>query len=368
MPKENGNDTKNYPKRTGFKATLFALTLILVAGFLAWLLAKPFLKTIALAAILAFLLDPVRGWLEKKLKGRRNITAVIIILIAGLVIVVPLALITWMFTVQAADFVDEITIFLKSGQFQDWMAKVKAGLIGHWLETRLEFIPVDWVNLEKNLPQHMQNLGQRILEYGGGFAGGIFIFISHFFMMMFMLFFLVRDGRFMLRGLRSLSPTSEEEEDNILSHVSGAAHAVVIGNLLTALCQGVVAGIGLTIAGLPGLVLGVITGIASMVPVVGTGIVTIPAIIWLAGTGQWGWAIFLTAWVILFVSPIDNYLRPFFMRGAGGQSTFFVFIAIIGGIAHFGVLGIIFGPMLLAVIVALVEIYRYEFVAQKSED
>lgn len=182
-----------------------------------------------------------------------------------------------------------------------------------------------------------------------------------------MLFFLVRDGRSMLRGLRSLSPLSDQEEDRILEHVSQAARAVVVGNLLTALSQGVVGGVGLAIVGLPGLFLGALMGLASLVPVVGTGLVSIPSIIWLAGVGQWVSAIVLGVWVVLLVGPIDNYLRPFFMRGAGAQSTFFVFIAIIGGLAHFGVSGLVFGPLILALVVALLDIYRTEFVSEAGK-
>lgn len=360
--REEGNGQEGRGKDV--KAKVFAGILLLLALVLIGVLVDPFIHVIVFASILAFLLEPVRKRLESALHGRRNLTAMAMTLAAGLLIVIPVLLLLWVFFLQAADVVGRIQQWIDGGEWRAWFEALRSGAVGTWLETHSKFVPEGWMNVEARLPEYFENAARQLFELGRGFASGLVVGVSHFFMMMFILFFLVRDGRSMLRGLRSLSPLAEKDEDRILDHVSKAAHAVVVGNLLTALSQGLVGGVGLAVVGLPGLVLGALMGLASLVPLLGTGLVSVPAILWLAATQQWISAAVFTAWVLILVSPIDNYLRPYFMRGAGARSTFFVFIAILGGIAHFGISGIVFGPLILALAVALIEVYRHEFAGE----
>jgi predicted PurR-regulated permease PerM len=358
---ENGNSEHCPEKRHGPKTRVFVLALLGVSLLLVALIVKPFYKVIIFAIILAVLLAPLQSWAVRKLKGRRNISALTVTLAAGLLIVAPIMAMLSIFFMQAADFAAEAADWVEKGRLEDLLAQFRAGAVGDWLQTNLPFIPDGMVNLKETLPGYAQNLGQRLLEYGGGFAGGLVISVSHFFMMMFMLFFFVRDGRDMLENLLKISPMSEEQDRRILTRIHEASRGVFFGNLLTALCQGAAAGVGLAIVGLPGLFLGALTALASMVPLLGTGLVSIPAIIWLAATAQWTSAVILSIWVLLLVNPIDNYLRPFFMRGAGSRSTLFIFIAVVGGIAYFGISGLVFGPLILALASAMLSIYRQEF-------
>jgi predicted PurR-regulated permease PerM len=170
----------------------------------------------------------------------------------------------------------------------------------------------------------------------------------------------------MAAGLRDLLPLHRSQTDRLYAKVNDVTYAVVFGTLAIAGLQGLLGGIGFWIVGLPGLVWGPVIGVASLVPIVGAGLVTIPAIAYLFFNQMWWQAIFFTFWAAVLVGGVDNYLRPFFMRGQANMSPFYIFLAIIGGLATFGIAGLIFGPLVMAIAIVVVEIYREEYAGSRA--
>jgi predicted PurR-regulated permease PerM len=181
-----------------------------------------------------------------------------------------------------------------------------------------------------------------------------------FFLMLFLLFFLLRDGQTMVMHMMRLVPMDPERRGRLLHYLGDVTQAVIFGHALTAVIQGTLVGIGFAIAGLPSpVVFAVFAAIAAFIPAAGTGFVLVPAVIYLAATGQWGWAVFMAVWTAI-VGASDNLLRPFLTRQRASVSTLTVFVGVIGGVAAFGFIGSLIGPVVVALAIALLRFAEQE--------
>jgi predicted PurR-regulated permease PerM len=197
---------------------------------------------------------------------------------------------------------------------------------------------------------------QSLASLGGKVFLGAFGAVFGFVLMVFMLFFFIRDGAEMVTALRDLIPMSRQQKTKLFDHLAAVTRALVYGTGLTALIQGTLVGISFLIVGLPSaLVFGVIAALAALLPFGGTALVWIPATIVLAAQGRWGAAAFMLIWGTLLVSLVDNVVRPMLVSGRAPVSTLTVFIGVLGGIAAFGAIGLFLGPVVLALIIALIE-------------
>ena len=179
-----------------------------------------------------------------------------------------------------------------------------------------------------------------------------------FVLMMFILFFAIRDGRLMFTTLRELVPMSAGERGRLFAHLASVTRAMVYGTGVTALAQGMLIAIGFAIAGLPSpIVFGVLATLFALVPLAGTPVVWVPAVLALALQERWYAAVFLLVWGVV-VSTVDNVLRPILVSGRAQVGTLTVFIGVLGGVAAFGAIGIILGPLVLALALALVRFAR----------
>lgn len=329
---------------------------IVVAAFFAlalyWMLA-PLWGALAWGICLAFLLTPLHCWLMHKLKGRAGFSAGIITVLVPVAFAGPLFSFGVAFTNQVADLVTRL---------QQQPLRFNAGLLA-----QLEHYPfigqvAEW--LRQNLTATTEQLqgwlvsGAQILLHSLAAKGGDFVLsalgtIIHFFMMLVLLFFLLRDGRAMLDCAVRLVPMESQRRRAFLKLVGDTTRAVVYGVVMTALAQGTLVGIGFAIAGLPSaMVFGALAAVLALLPVGGAALVWVPAAVFLVVTSQWGWAIFMLVWGTS-VSVSDNLMRPLLISTQAPVSTLTVFVGVIGGISAFGMIGVIIGPVLLTVLVAL---------------
>jgi predicted PurR-regulated permease PerM len=197
--------------------------------------------------------------------------------------------------------------------------------------------------------QSLASLGGKVFL---GAVGTVFGFV----LMVFLLFFIIRDGAGMWRTVRDLIPMTRQQKDKLFDHLAAVTRALVYGTGLTALIQGTLVGISFLIVGLPSaLVFGVIAALAALLPFGGTALVWIPAAIALAAQGRWGATIFMVLWGALLVSLVDNVVRPMLVSGRAPVSTLTVFVGVLGGISAFGAIGLFLGPVVLALIIALLQ-------------
>jgi predicted PurR-regulated permease PerM len=326
-------------------AALFALALY-------WILA-PFWGALAWGICLAFLLAPVHKWLTLKLNGRAGLSAGIITVLLPVLLAGPLLSLGVAFANQAADLIMRLqqqqlrfddTLFAQLEQYP------VIGSLAEWLRQNLAATSDQ---LQRWLESGAQMLLKSLATTGGNFVLNALGTIIHFFMMLFLLFFLLRDGRTILNRAVRLVPMESQRRGELLKLIGNTTRAVVYGTGLTALAQGALVGIGFAIAGLPSaIVFSVLTAFLALLPVGGAALVWAPAVVFLVATSQWGWAIFMLIWG-MGVSVSDNLLRPLLISSRAPVSTLAVFIGVIGGISAFGLIGVILGPVLLTVVGAL---------------
>ncbi|HYZ87710.1 MAG TPA: AI-2E family transporter, partial [Myxococcales bacterium] len=180
-------------------------------------------------------------------------------------------------------------------------------------------------------------------------------------------YFLLVDGRHLIRLLGRVSPLQAAQTNELLHEFANVSSATLVGAALTAVVQAVIATIGFTIARVPHAVfLGIVTLVASFVPVVGTAIIWIPAALLLGLTGHMTSAIFIAIWCGVLLTLADNVVKPLAMRGKVEMHTGLVFLGLLGGITMFGLLGIIAGPLAIAFLLALLRMYERDFLERPT--
>jgi predicted PurR-regulated permease PerM len=324
----------------------------LFAFALYWMLA-PFWGALAWGICLAFLLAPVYSWLVRMLKGRENLSAGIITVLVPVLIAGPLVSLGAAFANQVADIVTRLQALqlrFDSGLLAQLEKHPFIGSLAEWLRQNLT---ATTEQLQGWLVNGAKMLMNSLAATGGNFLISSVNTIIHFFMMLFILFFLLRDGRQLLGLIVRLVPMEQKHRAKLLKLIGNTTRAVVYGTVLTAILQGALVGIGFAIAGLSSaIVFGVLAAVCALLPIGGAAIVWAPAVVTLAATSHWGWAIFMLIWGI-GVTVSDNLVRPLLISSQSPVSMLAVFIGVIGGISAFGVIGVIIGPVLLTVMVSL---------------
>jgi predicted PurR-regulated permease PerM len=221
------------------------------------------------------------------------------------------------------------------------------GSLAEWLRQHL-------TATTEQLQDWMVNIGQMLIqavaEGGGDFIMSALGSVIHFFMMLFLLFFLLRDGPQLLDHMVRLVPMDPARRRELFTLIGATTRAVVFGTVMTAIGQGALVGIGFAIAGIPSsVVFGVLAGFLALLPVGGAALVWVPAMAYLALTSEWGWAMFMLIWGAV-VSLSDNWVRPLLISSQAPVSIPIVFVGVIGGISAFGFIGVIIGPLLLTII------------------
>jgi predicted PurR-regulated permease PerM len=335
--------------------------MLLFSLLLALIILRPFAQPIILAIVLASLCHPIQVRLVRVFRGREIPAALVVVFLVTFLIIIPITLFLAALFTQGVDSVNRVDTWIREGNIQEILDSPRFANLIIWFEENFSFIDLEQINIQGNLMQLSKSTGQILLSRGAGLLGNITGVVAKFFIMIFVTFFLVKDGERMLARVKYLSPLQDSQEEQIFSRIKTVARSVLVGSFLTALLQGFIGGVGLAIVGIPALFWGAVMGIASLIPIVGTSLIWIPAIIYLVILGKWVSAIFLALWCILFVGSIDNFIRPYLMKGQAQMSPFFIFLAIIGGVRVFGLIGVLYGPLIISFATIMLYIYSVEF-------
>ena len=306
----------------------------------------PFLTALLIAVILTYSTWPLYVRLRKSVGGRSNLAAGLMMLAACLILIAPFVFVAASLADSASELIEALRKAFENGTpgLPDWIAGLP--IVGKPLATYWQVLSHDSGRLLEEL-KGLISPAKSILVSGGGvlFAGllqlGLAVLVA---------FFLYRDGEAAAAKITRITSRIGGARGRHLLNVAGSTVvSVVYGILGTALAQGVVAGIGFLIAGVPGAaLLGFATFFLSVVPV-GPPLIWIPAAIWLFVQGSIGWAIFMGLWGVLVVSMVDNVLKPMIISHGSNLPFMLVLLGVLGGAAAFGFVGIFIGPTLLAV-------------------
>ncbi len=338
-----------------YYARVFALVTACVLAFLLFRLLTPFASSIMWAALIAFMLQPLNRKLLKR--GRSpGLSSGLLTTLAFFVVVGPMTFFLFAFVRQATDLLTRFQAEAHDRKLPALQVILELGPVQALLDKAGEFTSLTKAQILSAADDAAQNLLQQVAAVGGSVLVGTVNVISMFGLTMFLLFFFLRDGKAMLeRGVR-LIPMTRARKDDLMQTLGGVTRAVVLGTFVTALVQGTLVGIGFAIAGLASpLVFGALGAVASLIPIVGTALVWVPAVITLFAQGQTGWALFLAAWSIVLVAGSDNVVRPLIISGSSKASTLLVFVGLLGGISVFGFAGIFMGPLVLTLVATLLQ-------------
>jgi len=330
--------------------------LILTAAVIAYLLLEvlaPLKGALGWAVVLAFLLHPLHERLTRRLKGRGMLSAGIITGLTPFLVLAPLSVLGVVFAGQVASLIGYLR-----GQgvlaYPQLLARLESyPLIGGALRWASANVPVSAQQVQGWISGGFQSVLKSTAAAGGSLALGLFGTVVGFFMMLFLLFFLLRDGRAIFEHAALLIPLEDERRKRLLDYLGRVTRAVVFGSTATALIQGIFVAVGFALAGLPSpVVFGVVAMIAALLPA-GAAVVLVPAVIYLAIDAHWVAAVFLACWSAL-LAVVENVARPLLTSHRAHVSTLAVFVGAIGGVTAFGVLGLVIGPVLLSFMVALI--------------
>jgi predicted PurR-regulated permease PerM len=337
-----------------FYARTFILVALALVGWLLYLVLAPFAQPFAWALFFAFLLHPLHRALTRRLRGRAAVSAALLTLFTFLLVIGPLTGLGAAFATQVAELARQAQAYAtehKPADLSDLAALPLVGPLVAWLQ---ENTGVSFAQLQAWAVEAAQTVLKALGSLGRAAFLGALGTVVGFGLMMFILFFAIRDGKAMADTARALLPASEADKARLFRHLAAVTRALVYGTGVTALVQGALVGIGFAVVGLPSpIVFGVLAALGALIPLLGTPVVWVPAVIVLAAQGRWGAALFMAIWGI-FVVTIDNFLRPWLVAGRAQIGALTVFIGVLGGISAFGPIGVILGPLILALAIALI--------------
>ena len=320
----------------------------------AYLVLRPFLVGLIWAAILAYVTWPLFSWIRDR-TGRPRLVSGLLTLFVLLGVGIPISTAGIALADQAADLLRFLQDWLKEGApLPQWLRE--NSWLGPRLEEARESLPTTQ-EISRYLVRSSGQLSERVVGVARNAATNVFTFV----ITLLALYSFYVDGESLIAHARRLARTVFPHlPAQFLSDVGGVVRAVVFGLLGTAIVQGILAGIGLAIFGVPSPVaLGALTAVSSFIPA-GPPLIWGGAAIWLFFQDQLLAAVGMAVWGALLVSSVDNVLRPLLISRGGSTIPIpflVVFFGVLGGVAAFGLLGLFLGPVLLAVTFTLIADY-----------
>ncbi|HEV8075160.1 MAG TPA: AI-2E family transporter [Candidatus Acidoferrum sp.] len=344
MTQANRNPTTN-----DRLTTVLSYGILLLLGYLVFRITEPFLVPLAWSAVLAIFFFPAFLFLNTRV----SVTTAALLCTLGvtLVLIVPVLLVLMFAGREAVEITVRIRALINNG---DVLVPARfADAIRHHLPQSLQ--DLDFMG---PLQQGMEKVASYLAGSMAGLLKNLFSFLVNLFILLFALFFVFRDGESILRVLRHLIPFEKSLQDEMLVESRDLIFASVAVALLIAAIQGVLGGTAFALTHLPAPVfMGVLIAFFSIVPVVGSALIWVPAALWLGLNGSWGKA----ALVVIICGGVaglaDSLVRPLLLRNRTRLNDLLLFISILGGLQVFGLLGLVAGPTIVAAALGVFRVY-----------
>lgn len=343
------NDRK---KLAQFILLLFITGLML---YLCWLMLAPFITVILWSAILVIIFHPLYRKLHAKTKNH-TLSAIITIAVSFLTFIIPVMVVSAAVINELAGFSGKTIV-----EVQQVLADPQHSRLGYIYN----YIN-GYINLEQAVkPDDIKALATKVsgifLSASWYLIEGVFGMLVGILFSIFAMFYLFRDGESIVADLPHILPMDENQAKELIHKTSELINATIRGSLFVAVIQGTLAGIIFWALGIPSyILLGVLAMIFSLIPTGGTAFVTVPTIIVLALMGDYWKAGILAVYAALIIGMIDNFLLPKLIKQRAKMNELFVFFSVIGGLQVFGILGIFMGPIILAIALGLLTVFKGE--------
>lgn len=328
---------------------LFFFALLIGVIILAVAIFRPFLIVLSIAAALAVVLHPVYLWVRRRLTGGISWIAALLTTIAFFVVLaVPLYFIGAKVVAETESLYHALT--------DDGAGQQHITDLVNWVHSTIPG------SSEFPIREKIANMASFVTNSLGSVFTATVQTVVSMLLVLLSLFYFLKDGEHFRDYIIKMSPLADKHDELIFKRLSSSVNGVMRGYVLIALVQGLLLGIGLFIFGVPNPVLwAVLAGIASMIPQIGTGIVSIPTILFLFLTGLPINALGLLIWSIALVGTIDNLLQPIVVGKNIDLPPIAVLFSVLGGVVLFGLAGLIIGPLSLSLFLTLMSIYKEEY-------
>jgi predicted PurR-regulated permease PerM len=343
----------------------FFLIFLLCFLFLFLWLFWTYISAIILALLTASVLYPMYLWINKLFKGRESLASLFMVFFIFLILIIPVGWFVSTLSNEAFDFYSRASSAVS-------LKKIQAGLESDsmWAQrirkvgkmTGIEFTPE---TVEKLATSIGKNVGFFLYRQTSSIATNLLSFLVHFFLMMLLLYYLFRDGVRLKDYVSELLPVPKEQLEKVVKKFQEMGRAIIVGNGFAGIVQGVLGGFGFYFFGLHSPFLwGTIIAFMAFLPIIGASVVFVPAAAIILIQGKIGLGIGFLAYNVFYSSIMEYLIKPRVIGEGMQMNSVLVFIGIIGGIKLFGILGIIYGPLIITIFLTLAEIYRLEYKEQ----
>ena len=329
--------------------TVLSYGALLLLGYLVYEITAPFLVPLAWSAVLAIFFYPLHEGVRKKL--RPNLAATASTLAVTFLLIVPSLVVLFYTTKQAIDAGAKAQIVLQAPD------KAVPTQVLDWLKNQLPDSMQD-ADFSDPVKRGAEKVAGFLAAKVGGLVKNIFEFFLDLFVLLFALFFMFRDGEDVVRAVRHLLPFDPSIQEDMMHESQELIFASVAVGLLVAAIQGALGGLAFTLAGIGTAIFwGVLMGFFSLVPVVGSALIWVPAALWLAFTGHIGKGLLVAAICGIVAGVADNIVRPLLLRNRTHLNELLLFVSVLGGIEVFGLLGLVAGPTIVAAAMGVFRVY-----------
>jgi predicted PurR-regulated permease PerM len=331
---------------------LFLLLLAALAAWLTWQLVAPFAAVLFLAAVLAVALAPLHGWVTRRLGGHRSLAAGVVTLAVLLALAGPVAGLATVVVGQALEGLKWLPAVLDERGLAELVGRLPE-VVQPSARELLARVPHGADEIREAITG---TLGGQAVSSVGGLLQATGTAVTRFVLFFLALFFLLADGSAFVDWLQKMLPLPAGRAPALLKYLRGVTVSVIVSTLATAGIQAVLALVGYAIAGVPSpLFFGALTFFTALIPAVGTALVFVPLALLRLATGHTASAVFLLAWGVVVVGMVDNVVKPLLIRRGVDFPTGVVFFALLGGLAAFGPVGLVAGPLSVALLVAALQ-------------
>jgi predicted PurR-regulated permease PerM len=338
----------------------FVLILVLAVSALFLAVTWTFLKPLLVGALLAGFARPLYRWISKRLKGHNSLAAGLTVLIVFILLVGPLGAFIGVVVQQAIGVTNDALPWLEKN-----ISTASAFNAHDWIVHRYPSLAA-YVPTQQEIAENASRVAKTAAGYLVGlltqFTAGTAGFLLDFFVMLYSLFFFLRDGRTILSKIFYYTPLDHKDEVRLLERFVSVTRATIKGTIVIGAIQGALAGLGLWFAGIEGAAFwATVMAVLSVLPGIGSAIVWLPAVIYLFILGKAWTATLLLLWCAAGVGTIDNLIRPRLVGKDAQMPDLLILIGTLGGVFVFGPIGFIIGPLICGLFLTVWEIYGTTF-------
>lgn len=333
-----------------FQINFLHITILLSFLFLGMVIS-PFLTTLILAAILVTGAYPLFEWVLKKVHGRTAVASAIVSLSIGVIFSIVFFVFFITLSQEAVSTYQGFEALIRDGKFNfnEFIAKAS------------RYVGIPPIDLTSSITQAAQTFSSTLVAQSANLLKSIVWLILNFFLLVFAMYFFFKDGKFIVESIEKVIPLPKPYGVEIFQKFRQVSLAMLYGIFFTAIVQGILGGLGLAVAGIRNPIFwGTVMAFFGMLPVGGTGIVWLPAGLYLLAAGHYIQGIGLLLWGGLIVAFIDNLIKPIIIAKQTQTYPLATFLVVIGGLMVYGLKGAIIAPMVLAGLVSLIHIHQLE--------